>query len=172
MRIKLFLLIILGCLFAINANCQDKIVLKDSTIINAKVLESNEDNVVFSYPNESVKNTKSKSTIAYILYASGRKEICNKGIDIPTINGEDDWDKVVLTNDKNDITNLKLIKSISASAGNGGVFGSASKAHDTAIKKLKKKAAKLHGSVILITTDSFGGEYHNISSMAGEVYQK
>ncbi len=56
-------------------------------------------------------------------------------------------------------------------AGNGGMFNKAEKAHEKAIEKLKKKAAKLKCGIVLITSDSFGGQWNNISSISGEAYK-
>lgn len=79
MKKSLFLLLFIGNVF--NALAQDKIILRDGTELNVKVLESKENVVVFTYPNEDIKNEKPKSMIDYILYASGRKE---EGMKIPS----------------------------------------------------------------------------------------
>jgi len=166
---KSICLFILFCI-AICTYGQDKVVLKDGTQLDVKVIESNEKEVVFTYPNEEVRNKKSKSLIDYILYASGRKEVC-QSIVIPTIESDKDWEKVVVTTNRDDVAGLQMQKSLSVSAGNGGVFNSAEKAHEKAIEKLKKKVAKLQCGIVLITSDTFGGQYNNISSITGEAYK-
>lgn len=165
---KLLLIVLLGNM--LFANAQDKVVLRDGTELNVKVIESNDNNIVFTYPNEDVRNEKPKSLINYILYASGRKEECNT-ITIPTIESEKEWEQVIVTTNRADVQGLTKQKNISVSAGNGGVFNKAEKAHEKAIEKLKKKAAKLKCGIVLIISDSFGGQWNNISSISGEVYK-
>lgn len=166
---KLICLFILLCI-TICTYGQDKVVLKDGTQLDVKVVESNEKEIIFTFPNEELRNKKSKSLIDYILFASGRKEVC-KSITIPTIENEKEWEKVIVTTNREDVTGLQMQKSISVSAGNGGVFNSAEKAHEKAIEKLKKKVAKLQCGIVLITSDGFGGKFNNISSLTGEAYK-
>lgn len=58
---KLLLIVLLGNM--LFANAQDKVVLRDGTELNVKVIESNDNNIVFTYPNEDVRNEKPKSLI-------------------------------------------------------------------------------------------------------------
>lgn len=167
---KLFVISIL--ILASNLYAQDKVVLKTGDTLTVTVTKNTETAVEFTYPNETVVNEKQKRDISCIIYASGRREeIKVKGVVIPEISGEGDWEKVVVTSNRDDVSGLSKVKSISVSAGNGGVFDSASKAHDKAINKLKKKVAKMKCGVVLITSDNFGGQYNNISSIAGEMYK-
>lgn len=168
----LLLIFILFIGFYSNCKAQDKIVLRDSSVIDAKVLESNEKSVTYVFPSENVKNQKDKSQIAYIIYSSGRKETCNVSPSIPNISSKDDWDRVIITHNANDAIGLKKVKSISAQGGNGGVFGNAEKAHEKALEKLKKNAAKIQCGLVVITADNFGGPYNNISSISGDAYKK
>lgn len=157
---------------ATNLYAQDKVILKTGDTLTVTVTKNTETSIEFTYPNETVINEKQKRDISCIIYASGRREeIKVKGLVIPEISGEDDWERVVVTSNREDVSGLSNVKSISVSAGNGGVFDSASKAHDKAIKKLKKKVAKLKCGVVLITSDNFGGQYNNISSITGEAYK-
>ena len=155
-----------------NCKAQDKIVLCDSSVIDAKVLESNEKSITYVFPSEDVKTQKDKSQIAYIIYSSGRKEICNESPNIPVISSKDDWEKVLITHNANDAIGLTKVKNVSAQGGNGGVFGNAEKAHEKALEKLKKNAAKVLCGLVVITTDNFGGPYNNISSISGDAYKK
>lgn len=154
-----------------TVRAQDKVVLRDSTKLNVKIVENNDENIVFTYPNEDVKNKKSKSLIAYIIYTSGRKEEFKSNITMPTINGEDDWEKVIVTTNREETKGFIMIKTISVSAGNGGVFNSAEKAREKAIQKIQKKASKIKGGIVLITSENFGGKYNNISSISGEIFK-
>ncbi len=145
---------------------QDKIVLKDGTELNVKVIESNSKCVIFTYPNEEVRNEKSKSVIDYILYASGRRE---EGIKIPTIESEKDWEKVILTTDKNDVEGLTKVKYIKVSG--GSIWVKSETAHKSAEEKLKKKAAKQKCGIVLVTLDKYTGDHNQFCDMGGDCYK-
>lgn len=167
-------LFIISILFlSVNSiQAQDKVVLRTGDTLTVNVTKNTETAIEFTYPNETAVNEKQKRDISCIIFASGRREeIKQQGIVIPEISGEDDWEKVVVTSNRDDVAGLSKVKSLSVSAGNGGVFDSASKAHEKAIKKLKKKVAKMKFGVVLITSENFGGQYNNISSVTGEIYK-
>lgn len=163
MRILLFFVLLGNVLFA---NAQDKVVLRDGTELNVKVIESNDKRIVFTYPNEEVRNEKPKSVIEYILYASGRRE---EGFKIPKVEGEEDWEKVILTTDKNDVEGLTKAKYIKVSG--GSVWVKSEAAHKSAEEKLKKKAAKLKCGIVLVTLDKYTGEYKQYCNMGGDCYK-
>lgn len=166
------LIISILLLVCTSVNAQDKVVLKTGDTIIVNVTKNTETAIEYTYPFETAVNEKQKRDITCIIYASGRREeIMQKGIVIPEISGENDWEKVIVTSNRDDVEGLSKVKSISVSAGNGGVFDSASKAHEKAIKKLQKKVAKMKFGVILITSENFGGKYNNISSVTGEIYK-
>lgn len=170
MKQLLFISILFLSVNSIQA--QDKVVLRTGDTLTVNVTKNTETAIEFTYPNETAVNEKQKRDISCIIYASGRREeIKQQGIVIPVISGEDDWEKVVVTSNRDDVVGLNKVKSLSVSAGNGGVFDSASKAHEKAIKKLKKKVAKMKYGVVLITSENFGGQYNNISSVTGEIYK-
>lgn len=128
---------------------QDKVVLRNGDSLDVKVIKSGEHTVEYQFPNESAINEKSKNEIAYIVYASGRKEEFHQGIIVPKITSADDWEKVVETYLESDVQGLTRVDEIKATSGWGGAMGS-SLGYKGAIKKLKKKAAKLGAGVILI----------------------
>ena len=166
-------LIIISLLLVANfVQAQDKVVLKTGDTLTVNVTKNTETTIEFNYPNETAVNEKQKRDISCIIYASGRREeIKQMGIVIPNITGEGDWEKLVVTSNRDDVAGFSKVKSLSVSAGNGGVFDSASKAHEKAINKLKKKVAKMKYGVVLITSENFGGRYNNISSVTGEIYK-
>ena len=92
---------------------------------------------------------KNKREINCIIFESGRKEEFHVGIDVPIIKGEKDWEKVVETQLESDIVGLTRVAELKATSGWGGSLGS-SMGYKGAIKKLKKKAAKLGAGVILV----------------------
>jgi len=148
---------------------QDIVVMRDSTRMNVKVVESNEKNIIFTYPNEDIRNEKSKKIIAYIIYASGRREECKPAIVIPTISGKKDWEKVVITRDKEDVNGLTKVKNISSIS--GSVFVSREKAYDDTLDKLKKKTAKIGCGIVLIVNEKPAGMGDIGYLIIGEAYK-
>lgn len=131
---------------------QDKVVLRNGSSLDVKIVKSTNASIEFTYPGEELvneKSEKSKKEVSYIVYASGRKEECNQTFQVPVINGKDDWDKVVVTHLASDVEGLTRVGEVAATSGWGGTLGS-SMGYKDAIKKLKKKAAKLGASVILV----------------------
>ena len=167
MKFVLISALLCGC---IHSYAQDMVVLRDGTKLEVKVVESNESDIVYIFPNEEVRNKKAKKLIEYIQYASGRKEIC-QSLTMPIIESWEDWGKVIVTTNRDDVEGLQLIESVSVSAGAGGALDKAEAAHSSAVKKLKKKVAGMLCGIVLITSESFGGKYNNISSITGEGYK-
>ena len=141
--------ICLVIVLSINAFSQDKLVLKSGEELNVKVVANNENTIQFTYPGETLVNEKNKREISCIIYESGRKEEFHVGIDVPVINSEKDWEKVVETQLESDVAGLTRVAELKATSGWGGSLGS-SIGDKGAIKKLKKKAAKLGAGVILV----------------------
>ncbi|MBQ9261191.1 MAG: hypothetical protein IJ185_03690 [Prevotella sp.] len=164
MKKLLFVFLLFGNV--LNVLAQDKIVLRDGTELNVKVLESKENVVVFTYPNEDIKNEKPKSMIDYILYASGRRE---EGMKIPTIESKDDWEKVILTTDKNAVIGLNKIKYLSVSG--GSLWVTRETAHKSAEEKIRKKAAKIGCGIVLVTEDKYTGKSNEFCHISGECYK-
>ena len=132
---------------------QDKVVLKSGDTLNVQVTKNTDTSIEFTYPNETLVNEKKKKDIACIIYASGRREeIKIKTIDVPIISSKDDWEKVIVTKNREDHT--------------------VSFAQESATKSIKKKAAKLQCGIVLITKEDFGGPYRNTLNLAGEAYRK
>ncbi len=140
-------LTLISCATFVNA--QDTIALKTGEKLFVKVTANKESTVMFTYPGEDLQNEKSKREISYIVYASGRKEEIHYGLELPVINGEDDWEKVIETYVEADVAGLTRVKELKAKSGWGGAAGS-NLGYKNCIKKLKKEAAKLGCSVILI----------------------
>ena len=146
---KKLLVLILSLFFGVTSYAQDKVILKNGEELNVKVVKNNEKTIEFQYPGESMVNEKNKREIKKIVYESGREEIFNVGISVPEIKGEKDWEKVIETYLEADVEGLTRVDEIKATSGWGGALAS-SLGYKGAIKKLKKKAAKLGAGVILI----------------------
>ena len=147
---KMFSIItIITLFFGVSSYAQDKVFLKNGEELNVKVVKNDEKTIEFQYSGESMVNVKSKREIKKIVYESGREETINVGIEVPVITSADDWEKVVETYLESDVEGLTRVDEIKATSGWGGALGS-SLGYKGAIKKLKKKAAKLGAGVILI----------------------
>lgn len=155
--------------FAIYSNAQDTVALKNGEKLFVKVVANKEASIMFTYPGEDLQNEKSKREISYIVYASGRKEEIHYGLDLPVINGEDDWEKVIETYVEKDVADLTRVQELKAKSGWGGAAGS-NLGYKKCIKSLKKQAAKLGCSVILIhgqptgAAAARGGNVHVIAT--------
>jgi hypothetical protein len=149
-------------------------VLKTGDTLNVHVTRSSDTYIEYTYPNETLINQKNKREISYILYASGRREdILTNVVEIPVITNKNDWEKVIITRNREDITGLTMVKNIAVSAG-GGLFHTISSSQEMAIKLIKKKAAKLKCGIVLITSEGTGGLYAGMNgiTMTGEAYKK
>lgn len=146
---KKLLFAILSLFLGMSAYAQDKVVLKNGEELNVKVVKNDEKTIEFQYPGESMVNVKNKREIKKIVYESGREEMINVGINVPEINSEKDWEKVIETYLESDVEGLTRVDEIKATSGWGGSLGS-SLGYKDAIKILKKRAAKLGAGVILI----------------------
>ena len=143
------LFVFLSLFLGVSLYAQDKVVLKNGEELNVKVVKNDEKTIEFQYPGESMVNVKNKREIKKIVYESGREETINVGIEVPVITSADDWEKVVEKYLESDVEGLTRVDEIKATSGWGGALGS-SLGYKGAIKKLKKKAAKLGAGVILI----------------------
>lgn len=146
---KKLLFVTISLFLGVSTYAQDKVVLKNGEVLNVKVVKNDEKTIEFQYPGESMVNVKNKREIKKIVYESGREEIINVGINVPKINSEKDWEKVVETYLEVDVEGLTRVDELKATSGWGGSLGS-SMGYKDAVKKLKKKAAKLGAGVILI----------------------
>jgi sRNA-binding regulator protein Hfq len=128
----------------------DVITKHNGEIVNGKVVRVDEYVVVYKYDGEDAENSIGKYAIEKIVYGkSGRvQEVTEKIV----VNGENDWDKVIILEDKSYIAGLKKVGEIKGKTafinmhtGNTG--------DSKADKKLKMEAAKLGCQFIFMTAD-------------------
>lgn len=144
-----YVLLLLMFFLTLSVQAQDKVILRNGDTLNVEVKKVGTNSIEYSFPNEELVTEKSKNEIASIIYASGRKEEFNQGIVVPKITSTKDWEKVVETYLESDVAGLTRVGELKATSGWGGSLGS-SLGYKGAIKKLKKKAAKLGAGVLLI----------------------
>jgi sRNA-binding regulator protein Hfq len=112
---KKFLLLVVAMIgFAANAQV-DKIYKHNGEVVDGKVIRLEEYTVVFKYDGEDAENTIGKYAIEKIVYGkSGRVEEVTEKI---VINGEADWDKVVILEEKSYIAGLKKVDEVRGKTG-------------------------------------------------------
>lgn len=134
---------------AMGLKAQDKVVLRSGEELNVKIVQNGETSIQYQFPGEEMLNEKNKREIKYIVYASGRREECSQGIEVPVIKSMNDWKKVVITYVESDVIGLKRVGEVKATSGWGGPLGS-SMGYKGALNKLKKRAAKMGAGVVLV----------------------
>jgi hypothetical protein len=149
---KLYFLFTLSFLFitviAIAQN--DKIYLHNKNHFEAKVLKVSDKAVSFIYPNETAEQTLGKYAIEKIVYASGRtEEISDKVM----VTGKDDWENVVVVDEKEAVLGLKSIGEVRGKTNGVFSYHTAASADKKSLKKLKEDAAEMGASFVLIISD-------------------
>lgn len=147
---KKFLLLAVTFLgFAANAQV-DKIYKHNGEVVDGKVVKLEEYTVIFKYDGEDAENTIGKYAIEKIVYGkTGRVEEVTEKI---VINGEADWEKVVILEDKAYIAGLKKVDEVRGKTGLIN-YHTGNTGDKKAEKKLKIEAAKMGCPFILQTAD-------------------
>jgi len=147
---KKFLLLAVAFLgFAANAQV-DKIYKHNGEVVEGKVIRLEEYTIVFKYDGEDAENTFGKYAIEKIVYGkTGRVEEVTEKI---VINGEADWEKVVILEDKAYIAGLKKVDEVRGKTGLIN-YHTGNTGDKKAEKKLKIEAAKMGCPFILQTAD-------------------
>ena len=146
--------ILLMVVFALGlnvANAQnDKIYKHSGDTVEGKVIRLDEYTIVFKYDGEDAENTIGKYAVEKIIYGkTKRQEDVTEKI---VINGEDDWEKVVILEDKGYISGLKKVGEVRGKTGLIN-FQTGNTGDKKAQKKLKMDAAKQGCPFILLTAD-------------------
>lgn len=124
----------------------DKIKKLNGEEIEVEITATDQKMVSFKYPGENETYRMSKRMIQEITHKSGRKEKLSEAL---VIKGEEDWEKVMITQDKDDVEGM--VKKGETKEGTKGVsLHSASSSDKKATKKLKQEAAKMGGYIIYV----------------------
>ncbi|MBS3993471.1 MAG: hypothetical protein KGZ87_07125 [Bacteroidetes bacterium] len=134
-----------------NGFAQLDVIKKHSgETVEGKIVRVEEYTITFKYDGEDAENTLGKYAIEKIVYGkSGRVEQVTDKIEI---NSEDDWEKVVILEEKSYIAGLKKEGEIKGKTGFVS-FHTGNTANRKAEMKLKQDAAKLGCAFILLTSD-------------------
>jgi sRNA-binding regulator protein Hfq len=142
---------ILIILFAGVVQAQsDKIYKYSGQTIDGKVLRVDEYTIIYKYDGEDAENTISKYAIEKIVYGkSGRVEEVTEKIEI---NNKEDWEKVIILEEKSYIAGLKKGEDVRGKTGLIN-YHSGNSGDKKAEKKLKMDAAEKGYPFILMTDD-------------------
>ncbi|TBX70554.1 hypothetical protein EZL74_02450 [Flavobacterium silvisoli] len=146
--------IILLVMFALGlnvANAQlDKIYKHSGEVVEGKVIRLDEYTIVFKYDGEDAENTIGKYAVEKVIYGKTKRQedITEKIV----INGEDDWEKVVILEDKGYIAGLKKVGEVRGKTGLIN-FQTGNTGDKKASKKIKMDAAKQGCPFVLLMAD-------------------
>jgi sRNA-binding regulator protein Hfq len=147
---KKIILIALLSFSAIVSAQVDKIYKHNGETVDGKVIRLEEYTVVFKYDGEDAENVIGKYAIEKIVYGkSGRVEEVTEKI---VVNGEADWEKVVILEEKSYIAGLRKVDEIRGKTGLIN-YHTGNTADKKAEKKLKMAAAAMGCPFILQTAD-------------------
>ena len=147
---KFILLFTMLVSFGIANGQTDKIFKHSGEVVEGKVIRLEEYTIVFKYDGEDAENTIGKYAVEKIVYGKTKRQedVTQKII----INGEDDWEKVVILEDKSYIAGLKKVGEVRGKTGLIN-FQTGNTGDKKAAKKLKMDAAKLGCPFVLQVSD-------------------
>ncbi|WP_452221746.1 hypothetical protein [Lacinutrix salivirga] len=147
---KVLLLLIAVITTSVTSAQVDQIFKHNGEVVKGAVKRVEEYTVVFVYEGEEAEYTIGKYAVEKIIHSSGREEEVSEKIVIN--NPKEDWEKVVILEDKSYIAGLKKGGNVRGKTGLIN-FQSGNTGDRKAEKKLKIAAAKLGCPFILLTAD-------------------
>jgi len=111
--------------------------------------------VSFRLPGKTDEYTIERKEVHKLIYKNGRIEILNKAAFVML--DESSWEAVWITEDKKEVGNLFMLGEIEARSSSSATNPASAK--KGAIIKLKKKAANMKGTLILVTKKETTGGY-------------
>ncbi|RYY33660.1 MAG: hypothetical protein EOP46_15805 [Sphingobacteriaceae bacterium] len=146
-KLILILTIITGAFISARAQT-DKIYKHSGEVVEGSVIRVAEYTVIYKYANENAEQIISKYAIDKIVY--GKSERTEKITDKVVVNGKNDWNKVVVFEDKSQIAGL--VKGSDVRGKTSAInFNTPDAGDRKAEKKLKEDAAKKGCPFVLIT---------------------
>jgi sRNA-binding regulator protein Hfq len=146
------IILLFAVVFGLNsAVAQSDVISKHSgETVQGKVIRLDEYTVTFKYEGEDAENVIGKYAVEKIVYGKTKRveEVTEK----ITINSEDDWEKVVILEDKTYIAGLKKVGEVRGKTGLIN-FQTGNTGDKKAQKKLKMDAAKQGCPFVLLTAD-------------------
>jgi len=143
---KISVLLFFLCIHSAGFATSDTLLLHNGEKIIGEVISLNHYTISFHYQKEKAEQQLSKFAIESIHFASGRTQAITDKI---SIEGEADWEKVIILEDKEQRTGLNRISDISAHT-NFLNLHTANSGNNKVLEKLKREAAKLKCPFLLI----------------------
>jgi hypothetical protein len=157
--VALILALVSVCLRAQNtpsfAVPHDTIFKLNGSLIPVDVTTVTPTYISFVFPGKAEEFTIERKEVHKIIYKTGKVEILNQAA-FALLN-ESSWEAVWITEDKKEIGDLYMLGEVEAKSPSSARSPSAAK--KGAIIKLKKKAANMKGTVILVTKKLTTGGY-------------
>lgn len=156
---KKIILVLAMLISGAMANAQVDVITKhNGEVVKGKVVKLEEFTIVFKYDGEDAENTISKYAVQKIVYGkSGRAEEVTDKIVVST---EDDWEKVIVLEDKAYISGLKKVDEVRGKTGLIN-YHTGNTGDKKAEMKLKKAAAAIGCPFILMTSDKTTSGYNS-----------
>ena len=137
--------------FVSFSQATDKLTKHSGEVLDVKVIKVGETTIAYKYPGEDAEQTIGKLAVSTIVYgASGRKEQISEKI---VISSKDDWEKVEILTDKNQVLGLKKMEDVRGKTSGFLTYHSAGSADKKADKKIREAAAEIGAPFILLTSD-------------------
>jgi hypothetical protein len=135
----------------------DTIIKLNDEIITCKVTSITEKEVIYSFQGETLSNSLSKNQIKEIHLSNERVQ---KFSELIIIKGEEDWEKVQITNIESEISGLVKKGDVAGKANAATIFSSVDDMKLKAEMKMKKHAASMGAHIIFIkSTNSTQAAY-------------
>jgi hypothetical protein len=133
----------------------DKIYKLNGEILNVKIVKISPASVEYYLAGQEATIIQElKSNLFKVVYSSGLEELFTK-TEYPKISSPDDWQLVLVTEDKTAISGLTEFRRLKASSFWGGTGGT-NMGLNNCIRDLKRKAAKLGCPVVLVIDKKMG----------------
>ncbi len=133
----------------------DTIFKLNGVVLPVNVTTVTPNYVSFNVPGKAGEYTIERKEVHKIIYKSGRIDLLNDAAFI--VLDDSNWEAVWLTEDKKDVADLYKLGEIEARSPSSARSPSAAK--KGAIIKLKKRAANMKGTIVLVTHKQTTGGY-------------
>jgi len=136
----------------------DTIIKLGGKKILCSINKVNGTSVFYNKIGETTEEVLSRKEIEKVIYRNGRKEVYNKPV-LQMID-KDQWEAVIITENKNDVEGLYKKAVIKANAASGSTSLEAAKT--SARIRLQKKAANMGALIVLVVHSEMKGGYGEI----------
>jgi hypothetical protein len=158
MKYALFVLFFLACHYLFGQ--ADTIYTFNKTIVG-KVKEIGHQEVLYCLPNEDLVYRLRVRSVLSISFGNGRKEVFNERKNLNIVNTSENWEKVELTTNPDEVVGMNKLDFISVKATGATVYSSVTNTQDRAFRKMKQAAAIMGGNVVLLNNQSVEGAIYS-----------